>query len=513
MNKPRWALLCIFITAVFLRLLNLSSHDFWYDEAVILWSTGTLQAGHWFYSLFISAWISLFSPAIFQDRFIELIGRLPSAIFSLGAVLATYTLGKKMFGKTVALLAAALMSISPFHIWYAQEMRAYAMALCLSLWGTYFFWRWSNEKNNAPKFLTLYVIFASLAYVSHYLTIFLLVPQFIYLYVRKNKFSQIKWILIPLLGILIISPVVIKHVLMLTAGNWPAMPDTESLRMTLATCLLGYNGTSLLYGIFFWMCTLLAVYLTWLIISRHDDNQTLLFCIAAFFIPVLSIYLFSRFFPSIYIDRYFLFFSPHLYFLLSLTLLRISFPLLRFFLIIIIFSILTLSNIRYFSDNLYIFPNGNFHVGLHLKKPFRPLVQHLINYSHSVKEFKIIYGNVSTSASFALYTWIIAPDEFKRSFIPDFVKIAYDPDLSDEFFRKKYANVPMYKTNPLFISKQQLAADISAGPRIPIIFIACDWDRTGQLDENSQSIKSILDSFLTLSSVSDFSGIKVHIYN
>ena len=51
--------------------------------------------------------------------------RFPSALMSLINVGLLYGLGSRLANQRVALLAAALLAVSPLNIWYAQEARMY----------------------------------------------------------------------------------------------------------------------------------------------------------------------------------------------------------------------------------------------------------------------------------------------------------------------------------------------------------------------------------------------------
>ena len=56
-----------------------------------------------------------------------------SVFASAATVGLTYDLGRRLFGRVAGLLAAFLLAIAPFHIYYAQEARMYAL---LTLWAT-----------------------------------------------------------------------------------------------------------------------------------------------------------------------------------------------------------------------------------------------------------------------------------------------------------------------------------------------------------------------------------------
>jgi len=67
--------------------------------------------------------------------------RFPSAIFGILAVAAVYNLGKALFGRTEGLLGAFLLTLSPFHVRYSQEARAYALFMLLSVLALFFLWK------------------------------------------------------------------------------------------------------------------------------------------------------------------------------------------------------------------------------------------------------------------------------------------------------------------------------------------------------------------------------------
>ena len=67
--------------------------------------------------------------------------RFPSAIFGILGVTAVYKLGEALFGRTEGLLAAFLLTLSPLHVRYSQEARAYALFMLLSIWALFSLWK------------------------------------------------------------------------------------------------------------------------------------------------------------------------------------------------------------------------------------------------------------------------------------------------------------------------------------------------------------------------------------
>lgn len=91
--------------------------------------------------------------------------RFPSAIFGILGVTAVYNLGKALFGRAEGLLAAFLLTLSPFHVRYSQEARAYALFAFLSVLALYFLWR--GIKGHERKWWVGFIIFNILNLYTH----------------------------------------------------------------------------------------------------------------------------------------------------------------------------------------------------------------------------------------------------------------------------------------------------------------------------------------------------------
>ncbi|WP_157738874.1 glycosyltransferase family 39 protein [Labrenzia sp. VG12] len=135
----RWetlVLLLILVGTVLLRFPDLDRTSLWYDEAVS-WdqSKGTftelltaVAADNYPPLHNIVLWLSM--PALGDS---ETALRLPSALLGLVAVLLMYPLASMMAGRSAGLAAAALLAVSPFHIWYSTEARMYALLAATGL--------------------------------------------------------------------------------------------------------------------------------------------------------------------------------------------------------------------------------------------------------------------------------------------------------------------------------------------------------------------------------------------
>ncbi len=128
----------IIFLAVTLRLYNLGSLSFWFDEAVtMLWAK---NLSYLFkndncipplYFLFVHYWKNFGHS--------EFILRLLSVIFGVGSVVGIYFLGKLFFDIRTALISSFVLAISPLHILYSQELTVYSLLVFLVLLLIYFF--------------------------------------------------------------------------------------------------------------------------------------------------------------------------------------------------------------------------------------------------------------------------------------------------------------------------------------------------------------------------------------
>ncbi|PVB61603.1 glycosyltransferase family 39 protein [Labrenzia sp. 011] len=131
----------ILIVAAALRIFGLDRTSLWYDEAVS-WS----QSSGTFRELLSSVAADNYPPLhnvilwltmpVLGDS--ETALRLPSALLGVLAVWLIYLTGRALAGEgqgagCVGLLAAALLALSPFHVWYSTEARMYALLAACGL--------------------------------------------------------------------------------------------------------------------------------------------------------------------------------------------------------------------------------------------------------------------------------------------------------------------------------------------------------------------------------------------
>jgi hypothetical protein len=92
--------------------------------------TATQDTNPPLYILLLQAWRGMMGETVFALRYLGVVaGVLSVPLF--------YQLGRCLYGRSAALLAAFLLTISPFHIWQSQEMRNYPLLLLLNLLSVY----------------------------------------------------------------------------------------------------------------------------------------------------------------------------------------------------------------------------------------------------------------------------------------------------------------------------------------------------------------------------------------
>jgi 4-amino-4-deoxy-L-arabinose transferase-like glycosyltransferase len=127
----------IVLVALLLRLFLIGQQSFWSDEMLTLVST--TKHGDKFYSFLQTAESN--KPPLYywmfrawtDERTNETTARLPSAFMGAMSCGLLYLLVRRLSSETLALGSASLLTLSPWHLWYSQETRMYAMWVFLSL--------------------------------------------------------------------------------------------------------------------------------------------------------------------------------------------------------------------------------------------------------------------------------------------------------------------------------------------------------------------------------------------
>lgn len=198
-------LLGILLLAFFLRFVGLNDFPsgFHGDEASFLLNTKAILAtGHdedkQFLPLYIRSFIDP-QPALYsyaQVPFVALMGtthaaaRLPAVLFGVASIYLIYLLIRKRGGESLALLSAALLAISPWHIMLSRGSQQVMMALVFGLIAIYCLLRILDSKKTSWIYFAMFLFsfFLSLyAYHSAKIILPLLVAYLFFVYLRGDK--------------------------------------------------------------------------------------------------------------------------------------------------------------------------------------------------------------------------------------------------------------------------------------------------------------------------------------
>ena len=115
---------------------------------------------------------------VFSDNPPEWLIRIPSVIFGILGILASWFFTRRLFGRKVATLTMVLITINPVYIYYSTEARPYSLFILmtvLSMWTFY-----NLLITNSIKNMIIYIITTSLLLYSHYLGLFTILGQATY---------------------------------------------------------------------------------------------------------------------------------------------------------------------------------------------------------------------------------------------------------------------------------------------------------------------------------------------
>jgi len=143
-------IIAILILGLVLRLVNLNQ-SLWLDETVqAITSKGSFLnlfgelRGYFhppFYHFLMWGWAHLFGNG-------EIMMRLPSVFFGTATILIVYLIAKQSYSETrsLAIVAGLFLATAPFHIYYSQEARTYAMTTFFASLSMYWFVRMVNSQ-------------------------------------------------------------------------------------------------------------------------------------------------------------------------------------------------------------------------------------------------------------------------------------------------------------------------------------------------------------------------------
>ena len=190
MTRARTHLLLVgALTAVgaVLRFATLDRQSFWLDELVtvsllghglgdVLHEVPRSEATPFLYYVVAWAWGSLFGLG-------EVGLRSLSALAGTATIPVAYGAGAVLVSRRAGVVAAALVAVNPFLIWYSQEARSYAL---FALMGAGTVLAFGHALHGSGRWLVAWAVLSALAIGTHYYALFLVGAEAAWLLARAR---------------------------------------------------------------------------------------------------------------------------------------------------------------------------------------------------------------------------------------------------------------------------------------------------------------------------------------
>lgn len=184
-SRDRWAprvvagRTAVIATAVALavRLFRLNFQSLWLDEVLTYLNSQTSL-----HQLVVDPVVDPNIPPLYYVliHWVLLLGRdevalrLPSVVAGVLTVPLVFALGRRWLGAAAGAAAAVLLAISPFHVWYSQEARPYALLLLLGVAAMWLLERLRDDPTRRGERVA-FVLVAAATFYCHTVAIPLLV--------------------------------------------------------------------------------------------------------------------------------------------------------------------------------------------------------------------------------------------------------------------------------------------------------------------------------------------------
>ncbi len=210
------SLLVILCVAAFVRIYRLDHQSFWLDEAYSACKSDQTVSeiiGTFYkddsnpptYLVIINWWRHVFGRSDFSMR-------LSSCAFGVLSILMAYFVVREIAGNKAGLAVAGLMAVSPYHVWYSQELRMYALLTAAALAALFCLIR--AAKTGRSYYWTAYAILAAFAFYVHLAAAITILCFNLWLLLNRKRFKiGFSWILATVIVVAVCAPwgFVIQH--------------------------------------------------------------------------------------------------------------------------------------------------------------------------------------------------------------------------------------------------------------------------------------------------------------
>lgn len=390
-NKLKNYYLIIFLVfaGCVLRIYGVGEKSFWFDESLVLLEArqdvpvlmGERAEGIHppLYRLLLHFWMKLGEGEVFL--------RLPSVFLSSASILVCFLIALRIIGRNGAFFAAALMAFSPFQIYYAQEVKMYALFLFLSLVSVYFF---INILEGDRRFFQWagYVCFTILALYTHYFAFWLVLCEnvVILMYARQLNAEGAgfrKWLMSQIAVFIFFLPwvyVFIIHLGKVASTFWTPPVTFSAFSGALRSFILGYYTANLggvvpeLFFLLFFIAGFIRMF-GGLIKNGINSSRSRAVGIVFLCVPVIGVWVVSLFFRFLFLERALIFITCFYYCILweGINCFKKYRPV--FLSMIFIIAGLLAMSLYNAAQNMYFSPS----IGVVEKKPLKQLLAYILS--------------------------------------------------------------------------------------------------------------------------------------
>lgn len=235
--------------------------------------------------------------------------RILSWAFYLLLMPAAYIVGKRATSdRRAGLLAAVLIGLSPFVIWYSSRATVYVLLMLFTLLNAYYFIGILEKRKHQ---WVGYVLTGLLGLGLHYFFSVVLLSQLVFYFLKRNGFPRLNRILMGLAGIVFLAALSIwLRYSLLHSDLWHHLPYTGKPSATNAFILFvqfifGFQSvvTTTLIISFWPLLVVLALLAVQKYVRPPDSVQYFAF---AAFVPVIAIFAMSWLWKPLYLSSYFI---------------------------------------------------------------------------------------------------------------------------------------------------------------------------------------------------------------
>jgi len=291
--QAAWLLTAIVAVGAFLRVHGLVARAIWYDEGFTIAFSKKLGLSPAFLDTNVTSDAPLLPLLVrVMGEFFRLVPltappapaydfglRAIPCVLSIIAIGLCYWLARLILrNRPGALLTALLCAVSPFQVYYAQELKPYSLLLCISLAAMISLW-YALERNGTLDWLAL-AFFLGIGMYGHLFAVWNIALANLYfaLMLRRHYRQIPQWVATQMIACVMCLPMVLfafewtgiyERIQIL----WNEHPTYKTGFITFKTFFAGYGATAAVYWPLFVLCLGLALYGLWRL--RHHSGRAI----------------------------------------------------------------------------------------------------------------------------------------------------------------------------------------------------------------------------------------------